>query len=486
MGGVHVATSHIVASYYAIHDCFPGLAWGKSREGKMQSLASYAVKVDISGDAKISRINALNDKIDAWLRDKGVGEPRAESGEFISKSDRDKGFFSRKFTESNVGNVLDIRLSELDKSGALFSTSISLFDGASEVCVYCNMSLEAAHGVLAPLSVHPKCPRIVRDIITSFDDWEFGGNGVPTGRVLDRRGASGGQDLCRLIQDNDRSVPVLAIAVDKKMIWPYLPDVLAREMIGLVNVVIVDEESSWVMTSELGKLCSCYLGAIRLYWPHMGGSGKSGSGFVWTASRLQDEFGENEAGMKRFMSNLSSDVMSVAALAISPPRGIREVHLDAMRTRIKQMEKSVIETELNSIMDEHSRLSADLEEEKARNSRLSMELNQEKSRVSYLEQRLLQLQCKLDDRGIDVGVPQNEAEDDSPSDGEIRYYKKTGSGGGVDKMVRTKSCNHNSWQSAFKGDQAEKGILKLEGRKNWKSIQHCGACTGGGMWKVHW
>lgn len=452
----------------------------------MQSLASYAVKVDISGDAKTSRINALNDKIDAWLRCKGVVDPRAESGEFSSKSDSDKGKFSRKTTESNIGNVLEIRLSETDISGAIFFTSISVLDGVSDICIYCNMSLEAAHGVLAPLSVHPKCPRIVRDIITSFDDWKFGGNRVPTGNVLDRCGASGGQDLCRLIQDNDRSVPVLVISIDKTMIWPSLPEIIARKMIGLVDVAIVDEEASWVMTSELGKLCSCYLGAIRIYWPHIGGGGKSGSGFVWTASRLKDEFGENEAGMKRFVSNLSSDVMSVAALAISPPRGIREVHLDAMRTRIKQMEKSAIEAELNSLVEENSRLSVDIEEKTSINSRISMELNQAESRILYLEQRLLQLQCKLDGGGIDAGIPQNETDDDSPSDGEIRYYKKTGSGGGVDKMVRTKSCNHNSWQPAFKGDQAEKGILRLEGRKNWKSIQHCGACTGGGMWKVHW
>jgi hypothetical protein len=72
--------------------------------------------------------------------------------------------------------------------------------------------------------------------------------------------------------------------------------------------------------------------------------------------------------------------------------------------------------------------------------------------------------------------------------GETRYYKKIGSGGGVDALVKTKQCNHKSsdWTSAFKGDQAEKGLLKLEGRNDWKSIAHCSACTGGGRWRVNW
>lgn len=73
-----------------------------------------------------------------------------------------------------------------------------------------------------------------------------------------------------------------------------------------------------------------------------------------------------------------------------------------------------------------------------------------------------------------------------PKKGEVRFYKKLGSGGGRDKLVRVNGCRHRSWQPAKKADQAKKGIARLEDRDDWKTLQHCGSCCGGGMWRVEW
>lgn len=54
-------------------------------------------------------------------------------------------------------------------------------------------------------------------------------------------------------------------------------------------------------------------------------------------------------------------------------------------------------------------------------------------------------------------------------------------------MERVNDCGHNAWQGANSADKAKKGIAHFENdRKDWKTIQHCGTCQGGGMWRVKW
>jgi hypothetical protein len=149
----------------------------------------------------------------------------------------------------------------------------------------------------------------------------------------------------------------------------------------------------------------------------------------------------------------------------------------ATRERLQNLSTVDQEQELNSIIEENARLSLDLADVKAALARAEW-------KIAAQEQR-------------GGGVTPDEDEEPSESEpaipaapvkGETRYYKKIGSGGGVDTLVRTGECNHNArkWKPAFKGDQAEKGLLKLEGSSDWQSLSHCSACTGGGRWRVHW
>ncbi|MGH9840774.1 MAG: hypothetical protein ACREEM_18505 [Blastocatellia bacterium] len=88
---------------------------------------------------------------------------------------------------------------------------------------------------------------------------------------------------------------------------------------------------------------------------------------------------------------------------------------------------------------------------------------------------------------IAPGVEGDDAADGAPTSGEVRFYKKEYSGPTHDVMVRVQDCGCNNWQSAHSADKARKGIAKLENdRSDWKMMQHCASCTGGGMWKVRW
>jgi hypothetical protein len=443
----------------------------------MQNLASYSIKAVLDGEAKVERVSTINSKIDNWLRGKGVGEPQAATGTFKSLSGDGEGWFSRKWVEADIGRVLEVRLVETERNGGVFTTEICVYQGRDEVWVYSRLYVDGARGVIAPLNVYPRCPKIIREIISSFEDWEFSGARVPSENVIDARGGDGVLKLCREIRDKYRSVPIIVISIDKDdSVWPDLSRSMSREMIGLAHVAIVDEAASWVMTDELGKSSSCYLGAVRLYWPNLDDERDKLSGFVWTSSRLLDEFGGGDVGMKRFLSSIRSKVMSVAALTIAPPRGVQDVHMAAFRARLDQMEKSAIEKELNTITEE--------------NYALSEQLKVEKDNVARLEYKIIHLRDRIESlsNGAVDGKADLPKEDGgtAPTSGEIRYYKKIGSGGGVDVMVRSVECSHNAWQPAFKADQAEKGIHEFEGRNDWASIQHCGTCTGGGRWRVRW
>lgn len=69
--------------------------------------------------------------------------------------------------------------------------------------------------------------------------------------------------------------------------------------------------------------------------------------------------------------------------------------------------------------------------------------------------------------------------------GPTYYFKKVSSGGGVDKLAPLAGpCIHdNAWRRARGAPQAAKGIERMTGRQI-KTLEHCDACSGGGMWKV--
>lgn len=85
----------------------------------------------------------------------------------------------------------------------------------------------------------------------------------------------------------------------------------------------------------------------------------------------------------------------------------------------------------------------------------------------------------------DAPAPQAE-EHDEPKAGEERFYKKVSTTPTNDVMRLIGDCGHTTWQNSHGADKARKGLAKLEGRNDWKSLHHCGTCTGGGVWRVRW
>ncbi len=447
----------------------------------MQSLATYSFSADLDLADAAERYQFLKTSTERWLQDKGVSGDSLSEGSFRSLSGGGGGTFFRRETKSPSGDAFEIRLVENTDDGQIFSTEIYYIREEGRVTVFSKLSVIGGDGVVAPVRLDPpRCPKIIRCIISSFDDWKLGGNPIPSGVLVTKSGDEGGRALCALLRSHERNLPVVVVSYDRdEVVWEGMAESLAQNLIGLASVVGIDEGASWILSEEFGSGNSCYLGAVRVYWPLRGENQNTPTGPVWSAAK-QDRFGTSRSDMAKFVSYIRGLIMSAAAQTLIAPSGLRNVHAAAMVARLTEMSRDVRERELNSIVEENFRIETDLANERKRNQELIWENERLQARLDALSDR-------KEAAENDVASEETDAID-APKSGDVRYYKKIGTGGGVDNMVHTSGRNHpeSAWKAAHRADQAVKGIHKLEKRQGWKSIFHCNICTGGGHWRVHW
>jgi len=449
----------------------------------MQNLSAYLLESPVLPDTEVAaRAAAVSGAIREWLSQKGVTDPTAEGGSFRSLTTNGNGMFARKTTANEKGTLEELRLEEMSRGGQLFTTAVYSVLADSKVSVHVTLAVTNRASVIAPIATDPRCPAVVRRLLALFPDWMLGSSRLGQAQQSQFLGKERGTALAARINSDGRALPLVVVSENEgEQLWPDLTKELAFDLAGLAQVAAIDGEASWALTDALGKRDSCYLGAVRLYWPiKYTRSGETlHPGTVWTASSLLSNDHDGK-GMVRLRSILRRNVMTVASLTVEPPSEIRDIQNFAARQRLQDLEKRAAsytdELELARLyVSDNEQLRAELAQAKSDLSRLN-------SRVEAAEFALNQVKAGNPDLPESAEDPSDEA----PENGEIRYYKKTHSRPGHDVLVRVTDCGHSTWQSSAKADKAKKGLEKLEGRSDWKAMQHCGSCTGGGMWKVRW
>lgn len=449
----------------------------------MQVLSAYLLESGPLTSSEIAtRFASVTSSIADWLTQKGATDSRASSGQFESLTKDGNGRFVQEHHSVSAGTLHDVRLEEFSRSGQIFTTRIATVTHGDKLQIHCTLAVANAVSVVAPLPTDPRCPSIVRSLLAHSVDWTLNGTPLSPAKPRVLAGESGGERLADEIRDPGRSVPIIAVSeIEGEQLWPGLGDEIAFDLAGLAQVVIIDDDATWALTDQIGKLHSCYRGAVRLYWParqRPDGSLHFNS-TVWTASMLLSSDGEGK-GLARLRATLRRIVMTTAALAITPPSAIREVQDAVARHRIAELELRVSpDSEELAIARLYITENQDL---KARIEQLQGQVAQVGARADAAEHALAQLKAP------DI-VDDNSAELQStvgPLAGEIRFYKKTHTKGAYDVLVEVDDCGHTSWQNSAKADKARKGLERLTGRRDWKNMTHCGTCTGGGTWKVRW
>jgi len=420
--------------------------------------------------------------VDKWLSDKGASHLNSKSGEFASKTSGAIGTFTKAEVSGTSGWLNDVMLREPTEQGHEFVTTVSLARTASQIFFYLTLAAEHTGASLAPVTIYPRCPALVRDMLGLREDWVFGGSEVPPPKPITLSGKEAAQTLAGYLMNPERTLPVTVVSeLEGQTVWPDLSEKLAIDLAGLSAVVTIDGAASWQLNDSLGKRRSCYLGAVRVYWPlsHPSKNPDDLVSNLWTAERLLSNDSDAK-GLARFTTTLRRRVMNTAALAVSAPVIIRRIKSEDSRQRLAKLQEKANanseELELARLfIEENEQLKNELEKAKDEAARQA-------ARAETAEYALEQVKSgqSLDDDTVEDEPPE------SPSDGEVRYYKKTHSTPSYDVLVRITDCGHNKWQPSNKADKARKGIARLENRDDWKSLYHCGSCRGGGVWKVTW
>jgi len=450
----------------------------------MQELSAYLLEANGLTPTQVAeRIAAITGAVSEWLLLKGATDPALGAGTFESLTNNGNGSFNRERFTAEAGSLDEIRLEEYSRGGQTFTTVLSVVVLEHRVSIYTTLSVTNTASVIAPVYTDPRCPSVIRKLLSLFPDWSLNGNPLGQGNPREIFGEEAAENLVDQLGSVERLLPLVVVSEnDEEVLWPKLDSELAFDLAGLAHVVRIDEDASWVLTDEVGQQNSCYRGAVRLYWPVR--RDRYGDvqfpGTVWTASALLSNDHDGK-GLKRLRSSLRRRVMSVAALTLVPPAEIRGIKNAAARRRLQELEgrasSNSDELELARLyVEENEELKAALEQAKTEIAVLSGRAEMAEYALSKLKPTDAESEPALSDP--DDG--------DSPGPDEVRYYKKTHSKAMYDVLVRVDGCGHTSWQSAGKADKAKKGVEKLESRSDWKSIQHCGNCTGGGMWKVRW
>lgn len=447
----------------------------------MQELSAYLLESKGHTQEEFSRRFRLAiEKIASWLREKGVDDITDTKGEFHSLTKGCDGKYRHSIISMDSSELYELRLEEPTGKGQLFHTFIVMVKTPSVLKFYTTLYVVNTESIVSPIYVNPKCPKIVRIILSLFDDWSIAETAVPppTSRLIGTDEEA--EALAAEISSTSRVLPIVAVShYDGETIWQNLSKELAFDLTGLTYVVEITDNASWKLTEILGKQRSVYNGAIRLYWPprKVDQDSIQIQGKVWTATKLLATDTDGN-GFKRFRSQLRQKIMQVAALTIVQPEEISEIRQKYALSKLKKLEEKASDN--GEILELAKLYLQDNETLKQRIEDYRQTISQLQSKCDALEFALEQ-QSETGDLESELGDPKQ-----AITDGETRFYKKTHSKPNYDILVRVQDCGHSTWQSAAKAEKAKKGVEKLEGRNNWTSMQHCGTCTGGGMWKVRW
>lgn len=433
----------------------------------MKRAAAYNLKLVHTRDIGLQVIST----IEQWCSSKGIPSSALNSddmGHFASISPGETGEYRTEALSSESKHYLEIVLQEPIADGAqLFETHIRLAATDQSTAISTVLRGGFANSRVAPLELTPKCPRFIKELLARHPGWTHEDWPVQyTPRVHDIPGA---EALVDTLQNPKRSLPVLVLStLDGKPADEKLASLLSRRLTGLAHVVEIDDTSSWVLTSVVGKNLSTYLGALRIYWPGFTENSDRYAHPLWTHEKLKETF-QRQGGPLSFADRISRLVCLAAAGAVHCPSEIPKMRAKLSHQR-RQRTARTEDDNTACYLQEIERLESLLEK---RDQQL-----QEAYEGGWQQREGSPIPADREDV--------SEQEDKTPGPGSVKYYKKLYSAPTHDALKEVSSCNHNKWESAHKADKAKKGIEKLEGSRQWKKVEHCASCTGGGRWKVTW
>ena len=162
----------------------------------MQELSAYLLEArDLAADQLAERSTAISDAIFEWLSGKGVADPAADAGAFDSLTENGNGKFVRERTFTDDSSLEEVRLEEFSRGGQTFTTTLSVSRLSADLSLYATLSVTNTVSVITPVHTDPRCPSVVRKLLSLYTDWSLNGNPLGQGKPRRLLGEEGAEKL---------------------------------------------------------------------------------------------------------------------------------------------------------------------------------------------------------------------------------------------------------------------------------------------------
>lgn len=235
----------------------------------MKTLAKYSFDASCENPERAhSFFEEATSVIEDWLKEKGQSNERVGGVYDVELNDgRNAELRLNGFDlEENRGSLNSWELSEPNDLGQ-FRTLVSVAVKESQLALHVELSAIAKQNRIAPYKPTVRCPRLIRRLLEREIPWSFASHRPPLESVK-YHGQGATARFVEELHNTERNLPLVAVSqIYGNYLEPELPEKLAADLAGVATVADLDNQCAWGITEQLGKEWSCYLGAIRIYWP---------------------------------------------------------------------------------------------------------------------------------------------------------------------------------------------------------------------------
>jgi hypothetical protein len=346
----------------------------------MRQIARYVFSSEQNdASSTAARFERARDIVDTWVGQKGwnggadFGMPDGRAGNLTRES-------------ASFGDECTERWTLLEEiAGGFFETMVGLARSADRVHV--SATLAAGHNTnqLAPLQYEARCPTVVRQLAEQPWGWRLGASPIAVAPHV-FRGSTGGDTLSSLLLHKERTLPVVTISTHFGLtIHREIAGRMARDLVGLATVAVMDDDAAWTVTQKLGKHLSCFNGAIRLYWPGLTLESQPLRHPLWTAARLMTGPGTVDAAEKFIRDTLRKRLMAVSVPALAEA---------AVFENVRRGSEEQEEARRRSQLTESADYQRWAEQEAERADRLKAQVASLEGQLKELRQQLYRLQSE--------------------------------------------------------------------------------------------
>jgi regulator of replication initiation timing len=275
-----------------------------------------------------------------------------------------------------------------------WSTVCNLARCDQEIQLSVAVRLSSPSTIVKPLTYSVGRPRLIDDILAAVPCF-VGKQPIPKNPTT-----VSAPDVVALVENalfsSDRLLPVVIISPNA---WTdrleFDPVDLQRSLLGFAQVVALrDRWAAFKLTDCIGKVLSCYNGAIRLYWPGLRLDSNPFDHPLYLPDSIRWH-AQNNQPLDRYLFRLlvaiSAFRFSEAPIVRSAREAIEKVkhqHIQQLLAQAKSGDSEIrqIEEELERAWDENTKLKLERDQAKEQISELSSELEAQKAAWATVQQ----------------------------------------------------------------------------------------------------